>query len=649
MVMYLGLPFQINQAPRKDPVGPAPEDLPADDRLSNPDYAAFALRQAQPVNNGHPRNIGEGLSSIGDSIYQGVWSKRYLEAISAQRAQEAKAWDAYGRSLTGGGASARPIGDQRQASIPTPGAGSSGVMAQGVPRPIPSMTSDAAPAIGGGPAAQGAASGTSVRGPLGMVAGVTPALLDSTRSAAGTTSPALIQSAKSPMGTPNQSAAPQTQPSQPTPPTPGGATTQQVPAPASAKPTSYDVDPRVAHVDQVIGDLDSQLASLAPLLQNPNTRQMAMQQIGDIRARRQQFEMQRIQLMDPNQAMQRRLTEAQIAEHEQKIRQADRMAAMTDQIMREQGIGGDAPGAAGVATSAGVSARSAGSQPPGTYAGGMVPKISPTDSGVDASFVPLSPKAQAAERLMTLGGITGNRALETAGKNILDYDPTALSGRKQSEEMGKNAATRAEAKRAGTQILKSFAQLQDQFDSTPDTILQGAIGPYNTTPAPPSSTVGGFIPNFWTMPGMTPPEAAAAYPYRGTALMGSGRSWDAQNQFMHNVHGITTAFLANAGKSLNLSDKRQEAFESAMKDFMKATDRKSAQKILNDAKGLIVNDFGLDQKEADAVIAAHIAEAKKGDGQQPAANQLKPGTVMDGHVYKGGDPANPSSWQKVNQ
>ena len=121
---------------------------------------------------------------------------------------------------------------------------------------------------------------------------------------------------------------------------------------------------------------------------------------------------------------------------------------------------------------------------------------------------------------------------------------------------------------------------------------------------------------------MTPPQAAAAYswmPYPNASGFGvpgfnskeADAAWNAQNLLTHDVHGLTNAMMSGAGKSLNMSDKRQEVFESAMKDFMKATDRKSAKEILDHAKGIIANDFGIPMWKANEIIEEHVRDIQR--------------------------------------
>lgn len=183
----------------------------------------------------------------------------------------------------------------------------------------------------------------------------------------------------------------------------------------------------------------------------------------------------------------------------------------------------------------------------------------------------------------------------------------------QATEVAKNQAAVEAAQRTGTNILKSYAQLYNKFNKIPDDVLQNAIGSRNTVPYSQYTPLIG---------GMTRPEAAAAYPFMpypnasGWGIPGfNGKdaddAWNAQNLLSHDVHGITNAFMSGAGKSLNMSDKRQEVFESAMKDFMKATNRKSAKEILDHAKGIIANDFGIPTWKANEIVEEHIKEIER--------------------------------------
>jgi hypothetical protein len=162
---------------------------------------------------------------------------------------------------------------------------------------------------------------------------------------------------------------------------------------------------------------------------------------------------------------------------------------------------------------------------------------------------------------------------------------------------------------AGSQILKSYAQLLDRFNNTSEEDLKGAIGPYNTKP------FKDWIP---LVGGMTAPEAKAAYT-PSIASKGVESAWNAQNLFGHDVHGVVNALVTNAGKGLNMTDARQAMFESTMRDFMKSTNRASAAEILDHAKHIIANDFGLPMSTANGIVNQYIKDMQR--SRQTAAAQ----------------------------
>jgi hypothetical protein len=256
-----------------------------------------------------------------------------------------------------------------------------------------------------------------------------------------------------------------------------------------------------------------------------------------------------------------------------------------------------------------------GMMPPGVAPGSMSAK---PGSNLEAEMVPLSADAQRGLKMLVGGGATGNKALEQAGRMILEKDPTYQARTKQAAAMGEAAGQRQATRLAGENILSSYAKLLHTFDNTDDDTLRGAIGPYA------SAKYSDYVP---FARGMTPPQAAVAYGGWSPFGFMSGakdaeKSWNTQNLFSHDVHGITNALTSAAGKGVRMSDKRQEMFDSAMRDFMLATDRASARKILDHAKSIIQNDFNLTPEEADKIIADNIARFK-GEAAGPAAAMTK--------------------------
>lgn len=196
-----------------------------------------------------------------------------------------------------------------------------------------------------------------------------------------------------------------------------------------------------------------------------------------------------------------------------------------------------------------------------------------------------------------------------------------------------------QAQNAGRKILRSYGQLRARFDNTPDDVLQSAIGPRNMADLDETSPT--FIPfTHIPVPGFSGPTtvdpqtnlpiAGKITPVQRAAILNpedkpTAAAWNLQNLLGHDVHGITNAFMSNAGKSLNMSDTRQEAFDSTMRDFMKATNRKEAAEILDHARGIISNDFGIPPYEADKIITEETARlrAQQDNGNSPHPSSIK--------------------------
>lgn len=451
-----------------------------------------------------------------------------------------------------------------------------------------------------------------------------PALMGGSTPAAP--APSLPQTSPGPQGLPSVAGTSVGSPPPMTPPT------AQPQAPPQAQPQPAQppvrVNKQVEEINRQLGSVNDRLRQVQMAYASAGTdrqRQFILQQMTALQGQAQALNTHLLTVADPVRDVQMQLAEMQVQEHQQKVAAAERQSRMIESFL-QGGDGLAAPGqapavsqqqtqSAAPPTATGIISRQngAGALPPGMYPGGMI-----SQPDVEGSMVPLSPEAQRYKRMMELGGLTGNKALEMAGKQGLDADPSYEARKAQSVDMGKSAAVRAEAKRAGAQILKSFAKLEHSFDTADDPTLLGAIGPYNTTPYAENHIPG---PELFTAPGMTPPQAAAAYrgSYRPVSRNGNPDSWDLQNLFSHDVHGITTSVMMNAGRGLNPSDKRQEAIDSAMRDFMKSTDRKSAKQVLDHARNIIINDYGLTQEEANAVLAHERATLMQGGGEHGAA------------------------------
>lgn len=207
----------------------------------------------------------------------------------------------------------------------------------------------------------------------------------------------------------------------------------------------------------------------------------------------------------------------------------------------------------------------------------------------------------------------------------LQNTPGHVNRIEYAKKVGDQTATLEDRQRVGLNILRSYAQLRNKFDAAPDEVVSGAIGPRNV--AELNETSPTFLPfTNIPIPGLSGPTTVD--PKTKSAITGNitpvqraailnpddpkaAAAWNLQNLLGHDVHGITTALMAGGGKGMQMSDVRQKAFDSAMRDFMQSGDRKSASEILDHAKGLIANDFNIPMDVADAVIKQHIGEMQK--------------------------------------
>lgn len=254
-----------------------------------------------------------------------------------------------------------------------------------------------------------------------------------------------------------------------------------------------------------------------------------------------------------------------------------------------------------------------GQMPPGVNPGSFSAK---PGSDLEADMVPLSAEAQRGLRMIAGGGATNNRNLEMAGRMLLEKDPTYQARKKQADAMGEAAGQRQTARGVGENVLSSFAKLLHSVNETPDEVLTQAIGPRNTAELQENSPT--FFP--WTtipIPGFSGPTtvdpatkapiAGQITPVRRAAILNpqdeaAAAAWNTQNLYGHDVHGITNALAAGAAKGMKMTDERQKMFDSTMRDFMQATNRTEANRILNHAKSIIQNDFNLTPKEADNIV-----------------------------------------------
>jgi len=268
----------------------------ADPTTAGPEYTQFALSQAKPKGSGAPRNVGEGLTYIGEKINEAAWHGEYLKALQGQKSADAAAWDNYTQALTGGG---------NQGS-PSPGAQpkSTSMLASGPNNgytPAPQMS--AGPAISGGELANAAG---------GNVAKGIPGASDPTRDgdagalaiargsllAAGPTMPKPLQA-------PAQGMAPE-QPAQPSDEqmrSMTGATANAAPQPETqpAQPQAQaqpNADPRLAMYDKQIATIQSQMQATQGLIKNPGTRKQGVALLNGLSSKVNALEMAKIELQN---------------------------------------------------------------------------------------------------------------------------------------------------------------------------------------------------------------------------------------------------------------------------------------------------------------------------------------------------------------
>lgn len=255
--------------------------------------------------------------------------------------------------------------------------------------------------------------------------------------------------------------------------------------------------------------------------------------------------------------------------------------------------------------------------PPGANPGTISAK---PGSVLEADMVPLSADAQRGLRMIAGGGATNNRAMEQAGRLLVDKDPTYQARTAQVKAIGDAAGKRQAARLAGENIFGSFAKLLHTFNEADDDALTGAIGPSNT------KKYNNYIPYIG---GMTEPEAAAAYSWMPnlTGASDADKAWNLQNLFSHDVRGITNALVSAAGSGVKMSDARQEMFDSAMRDFMKATNRKDARKILDHAMGIIANDFHITPQESKMLLENNLKRVKAEAREKQEALTLRAAEV----------------------
>ena len=204
--------------------------------------------------------------------------------------------------------------------------------------------------------------------------------------------------------------------------------------------------------------------------------------------------------------------------------------------------------------------------------------------------------------------LSGGKGLAT----IINQSPAHEGAKSYQKKVGEEAAALEERQRAGALVLGQLHDLRDlslDYQKNKPDAFKGAIGPYNTTP---------YMEKMPLIGGMTAPKAAASYPGAASFIPGSPdpKAWDVQNRLQHMIHGLTTSFVASAGKGgVNMSDSRQKVFEETMGAMMQATSPEEFNKITHDAAEIIRKTFNLPPGDAQ-----HAAEGLGKQVQAAAAS-----------------------------
>lgn len=206
-------------------------------------------------------------------------------------------------------------------------------------------------------------------------------------------------------------------------------------------------------------------------------------------------------------------------------------------------------------------------------------------------------------------------------KQIIQNTPGHALRMEQAKTAGKNLGNLEERQRGGTQVLEMLNQLGETADEGHAAgHLDQAIGPIDASP--------------------TFQRVRAAVPLVGDYYE---KGYNLHNQLMHDIHGLTTAFISSASKGgIQMSDARQKAFEETMGAMMKATSKEEFDKIKKDAERIIKNTFGL--APGATIEPTRSSRATAPQQQQPQRQQFrnKSTGAIETFEWDG------AKWKKVN-
>lgn len=229
--------------------------------------------------------------------------------------------------------------------------------------------------------------------------------------------------------------------------------------------------------------------------------------------------------------------------------------------------------------------------PPGSTPGGM----QPVEGAPDMKLVPSTPDANYYQQMMLVGGMQGNRAMESAGSTLYKTEPSTLAREEAGKGAGKSAVELAQRQAAGNRVMPGIGALRKMILEASDDDWKQAAGPYNSTPAPASNTVP-MSRESWRAPDMTPTQARASYGYSydNPAYQ---RQWRVQNDLVHLKGALTEQYITAMGKAaIANSDAKMKVFEDLMDRMRFAPHRKAAMGILDTAEDASHNTFSLNPK-----------------------------------------------------
>jgi len=194
--------------------------------------------------------------------------------------------------------------------------------------------------------------------------------------------------------------------------------------------------------------------------------------------------------------------------------------------------------------------------------------------------------------------------LPAGSVRALQNTPGHIYRVEQAKKAADNLASLEEKQRAGQQVLSGLDMIRHTVKTAPDDVLTNAIGPMVSSPWLQGArrTAAGVATA--TVPYWTPYD----------------QSYNLNNLLHHDVHGLVTQFMA-AGKAVNMSDARQEAFNATMADMLKATNRDDLNKIADHADFIIRSSFGLPKREQEKQDKAAMVN---GGDEKGAAQSATP-------------------------